>query len=146
MVGGIEPDVVWVDVDVVLGNGRPRGAAIGALQQAQYAADDDVGLVSGVDFDQAEVIAIAVAHLVEALLVGADPSRVRRVDATRGGFSSAHGLGRPTIHLRPDDGRVEHLAGWRHRGSRRGLLDRGRHRPPAGRERRRRYPSGTRCL
>ena len=89
-VGRIEPDVVVVDVDVVLGNGGPGGAAIGALQQG-HTADDDVGLVGGVDLDQTEVVAVAVADLVEALLVSADPSGVRRIDTTRAASPARRG-------------------------------------------------------
>ena len=107
-VGRVEPDVVVVDVDVVLGNGRPRGAAIGAFQQ-RHSPDDDVGLVGGVDFNQPEVVAVAVADFVEALLVCADPSSICGIDAARGGFPGAQGLGGPAVDLRPDDGRIEHL-------------------------------------
>ena len=86
-VGRIEPDVVVVDVDIVLCNGGPRGATIRALQQG-HAADDDVGLVGEVDFDQAEVVAVAVADFVEAFLVGADQA-ASAVSMPRGADSPA---------------------------------------------------------
>ena len=73
--GGVDPDVVVVDVHVVLGNGNPVGPVIGAFQEGDP-SNDHPGGIRRVNGNESEVVTITVADLVESLFVGSRPSSV----------------------------------------------------------------------
>ena len=71
---GVDPDVVVVHVNVVLGNGSPSGTAIGAFQEGD-SSDHHPVLITGIHRDQSEIVAVTVADFIEAFFVGAFPPR-----------------------------------------------------------------------
>ena len=62
-IGGVNPNVMVVHVDIVLCNGRPIRSAVRAFKQRDAPDDESVG-IGRVHRNEAEIVAVAVANLV----------------------------------------------------------------------------------